>query len=135
MKESDELDKIMDELKDILDNTIFTVKQLKDALNKIPEERDNDSIGVWIDNNGTRHRILNIDKTVNDTIGLCLGELDPKDFELKVEERKFGNKDTIVHLPDKKMFYCECRCNVFRKSLEGIYYKCNSCGNIYEGIS
>jgi hypothetical protein len=52
------------------------------------------------------------------------------------ETRKeaWEDKDTVVTLAgDKHYFRCPCGCNVFKKSLVGDNYKCNSCKSVYEG--
>ena len=109
---------------------IITVKDLKDALSKIPDDRDDDLIAVWIDNDGTRHNISHIDELVDGTIDISIGEIN---IDKKVDKYEFGNHDTTVRLPNGRFFYCHCGCNVFRKSACGDFFKCNACSSIHEG--
>jgi hypothetical protein len=68
------------EVKDIDD--IITVQDLIDALNKLPKDRKQDLLAIWIDDDGTRHRVKYIDETVTGTIDLSIGYLDPsKDID------------------------------------------------------
>lgn len=42
-------------------------------------------------------------------------------------------KETVIRC-NKKLISCNCGCNVYQKHNNHDLYRCNSCGNIYEGV-
>lgn len=49
-----------------------------------------------------------------------------------------SGESSMVFLPgSEKSFHCECACNVFGKGTDSKgrdLFRCNACGNIYEGV-
>lgn len=54
-----------------------------------------------------------------------------EDFELLLDKDATVKTDSIVKVQGKS-FRCECGCNVFRKLIFRLAYKCNACEAIYE---
>ena len=53
--------------------------------------------------------------------------------ERQVSKKEWKDIDSTVKLTGHQNFFkCHCGCNVFRNSKCERYYKCNSCGAIYD---